>query len=210
MKSNLSVVRRKAILLTQEPIKSQKATKISRFSPRPKTRAILNLKGENTMQIRFKRLTVAATAAVFLTSCSVIETLDKRFVYWWNNGSATRPYDKEEKVYYAQETEAQQENREINAVYCNELGFLPENRIYNEYHKNGMSNKYFFHQCMKDRGSPQYEPPDLEWRNDRYCSYLALLPENRIFDGEYKYGRFNSALYDTCMQERGTPVEQQQ
>ena len=162
------------------------------------------------MQIRFKRLTVAATAAVFLTSCSVIETLDKRFVYWWNNGSATRPYDKEEKVYYAQETEAQQENREINAVYCNELGFLPENRIYNEYHKNGMSNKYFFHQCTTDGGSPQYEPPALEWRNDRYCSYLALLPENRIFDGEYKYGRFNSALYDTCMQERGTPVEQQQ
>ena len=157
------------------------------------------------MQTRFKKLGIILMSGIFLTSCSY-----KSFVYWWNNGSATRPYDKEEKAYYAQETESQKENRDKNTQYCLDLSYTPENRIYNEYYKNGRYNEYLVHQCMKDRGSPRYEPPDLEWGNDKYCSYLALLPENRIFDGKYKYGRFNSALYDTCMQERGTPVEQQQ
>jgi hypothetical protein len=55
-----------------------------------------------------------------------------------------------------------------------------------------------------DAESPEMK--ELRKKNDAYCRELASKPENRVARKGYENGVFNSAMYDGCMEKRGTPT----
>ncbi|NUE67494.1 hypothetical protein [Snodgrassella sp. ESL0253] len=55
-----------------------------------------------------------------------------------------------------------------------------------------------------DAESPEIK--ELRKKNDVYCRELASKPENRVARKGYENGVFNSAMYDGCMEKRGTPT----
>ena len=55
-----------------------------------------------------------------------------------------------------------------------------------------------------DAESPEMKA--LRKKNRAYCLDLASRPENRVARKGYENGVFNSAMYDGCMEKRGTPT----
>ena len=50
------------------------------------------------------------------------------------------------------------------------------------------------------------EMKELRKKNQAYCSDLASRPENRVVEIGHENRLFNSAMYDGCMERRGTPT----